>query len=64
MCSGAGLRMIIDLFQWCLQAIEQVLYTVDEWLLFRTGESRLVLAAKAVLGGDLVDSSLRGADST
>ena len=40
----------MDSFQWLLQAVEQVLYTVDEWLLFRTGESRWVLAAKAVVG--------------
>jgi hypothetical protein len=46
----AGLRLIIDLFQWILQAVEQVLYTVDEWLLFRRGEGRIVLAAKAVSG--------------
>ena len=46
----AGFRLIMDSFNWLLQAIEQVLYTVDEWLLFRTGESRWVLAAKAVVG--------------
>jgi hypothetical protein len=46
---AAGLRMIIDAFQWLMQAIEQVVYTVDEWMLFRTGDSRRVLAAKAVL---------------
>ena len=46
----AGLRLIMDVFQWLLQAVEQVLYTVDEWLLFRTGERRWVLAVKAVGG--------------
>ena len=46
----AGFRLIMDSFHWLLQAIEQILYTVDEWLLFRTGESRWVLAAKAVVG--------------
>lgn len=46
----AGFRLIMDSFQWLLQTIEQVLYTVDEWLLFRRGESRWVLAAKAVVG--------------
>ncbi len=45
----AGLRLIIDLFQFLLQTVEQVLYTVDEWLLFRTGENRWALAAKIVL---------------
>lgn len=47
---AAGLRLIIDFFQWLLQAVEQLLYTVDEWLLFRRGEGRLVLAAKGLLG--------------
>ena len=46
----AGLRLIIDMFQWVLQAIEQVVYHVDEWLLFRTGERPRMLLAKAVLG--------------
>lgn len=47
---GAALRLILEAFQRLLQAVEQALYTVDEWLLFRTGERRLVLAAKAILG--------------
>jgi hypothetical protein len=47
---AAGLRMVIDVFQWLMQAIEQVVYTVDEWLLFRTGDRRWMLVAKAVLG--------------
>jgi len=47
---GAGLRLIIDFFQWILHAVEQLLYTVDEWLLFRTGEGRIALLSKAVLG--------------
>jgi hypothetical protein len=47
---AAAVRMVVDLFQWVLQTMEQVLYTVDEWLRFRTGESRWVLAIKALLG--------------
>lgn len=47
---GAAVRAIIDLFNWLLQTIERLLYTVDEWLRFRMGESRLTIAAKAVLG--------------
>jgi hypothetical protein len=47
---AAGLRMIVDVFQWCLRAVEQLLYAVDEWLLFRTGERRLTLVGKALLG--------------
>jgi hypothetical protein len=44
------LRLIMDVSRWCLEGVEQVLYTVDEWLRFRGGDSRLSLAAKAVLG--------------
>jgi hypothetical protein len=42
--------MILDLFKWLLENVERLLYTVDEWLRFRTGESRVSFAAKAVLG--------------
>jgi hypothetical protein len=44
------LAFIMWLSRWFLDQVERVLYTVDEWLLFRTGESKLSLAAKAVLG--------------
>jgi len=43
------LRFIMDMSRWCLEAVEQVLYTVDEWLRFKSGESSFTLAAKAVL---------------
>src|SRR5262249_55674353 len=42
-------RFIMDLSRWCLEAVEQVLYTVDEWLRFKSGEGPLSLAGKAVL---------------
>ena len=42
--------LIIDLFRGLLQGIERLLYTVDEWLRFRTGQGRATLAAKAALG--------------
>jgi hypothetical protein len=41
---------IVDLFKTLLDAIDQLLYAVDEWLRFKTGERWLTLAAKAVLG--------------
>ncbi len=44
------LAFIMWLSSWFLDAVERVIYTVDEWLLFRTGESKLSLAVKAVLG--------------
>jgi hypothetical protein len=38
------------LFRNFLEAVERLLYGVDEWLRFRSGESRLMLVAKGVLG--------------
>lgn len=43
-------NLIIDLFRQVMDALERVLYSVDEWLRFRTGESQLTLILKAVLG--------------
>ena len=42
--------LIMDLFKGILWAIERLLYTVDEWLRFRSGQSNLTLVVKAVLG--------------
>jgi len=42
--------LVMDVFKGVLEYTERVLYTVDEWLRFRTGETRLSFAAKAVLG--------------
>ena len=41
---------IIDAFQWLMDGLERVLYAVDEWLRFRSGESSVALGLKAVLG--------------
>jgi len=47
----AGLfYLVVDLFKGILEAIDRLLYTVDEWLRFRTGDSRASLVSKAVLG--------------
>jgi hypothetical protein len=43
------LHLIMDVSRWCLQAVEQVLYTVSEWLRFRSGENAALIWAKAVL---------------
>ncbi len=40
----------VDLFRRLLQGIESVLYMVDEWLRFRSGQGRAMLIAKAVMG--------------
>jgi len=44
------LNLVIDLFRQIMDALERVLYSVDEWLRFRTGESQLTLMLKAILG--------------
>ncbi len=41
---------VVDLFRLLLETIERLLYSVDEWLRFRAGQSRAVLVAKAALG--------------
>jgi hypothetical protein len=43
------LRLIMDVSRRCLEAVEQVLYTVNEWLRFRSGENQVVIWIKAVL---------------
>jgi len=40
---------IMEFFHEALEAMERVLYAVDEWLRFRTGESRTATVGKAVL---------------
>jgi len=41
---------VVDFFRAILQLIERLLYAVDEWLRFRSGQSRWTLAVKALLG--------------
>jgi hypothetical protein len=43
-------RLIVETFRRVLEAIERVLYTVDEWLRFRGGDGSSNLAVKAVVG--------------
>jgi hypothetical protein len=42
--------LIIDIFRAFMDGLERVLYAVDEWLRFRSGESRLTLGIKAIIG--------------
>jgi hypothetical protein len=44
------LRLIMDVSRLCLETVEQVLYTVNEWLRFRSGENQAVIVLKAILG--------------
>jgi hypothetical protein len=43
-------RLILAFFRRMLDDVERLLYTVDEWLRFRSGDSRGSLGVKAVLG--------------
>jgi hypothetical protein len=52
-----GLRLLLNLFSLVmeisrelLEAVERLLYTVDEWLRFKSGESAITLWMKAALG--------------
>ena len=49
--------LVMDSFNQVLEWLERVLYEVDEWLRFKSGETGLTLAVKAVLG--LIWSILR-----
>ena len=43
-------RFFLDIFHRVLEAVERVLYTVDEALRFRSGQSRWMLGFKLILG--------------
>jgi hypothetical protein len=42
--------LVIDFFKAVLENTERLLYTVDEWLQFHSGETRFALVAKGALG--------------
>ncbi len=44
------LRWVIAVFRRAVEAVERVLYTVDEWLRFRAGDSQMSFVGKLVLG--------------
>lgn len=47
---AAVFRFIVEIFNELLEGLERLLYTVDEWLRFRSGEGPLKTAAKTVVG--------------
>ncbi len=47
---AAIFRFIVDTFSQLLEGLERLLYAVDEWLRFRSGDLRIATATKAVLG--------------
>ncbi len=48
---AAAFHWIMDSFHYLLNGLERVLYTVDEWLRFRTGDNRFSVFIKLVGGG-------------
>lgn len=47
---GAMVQMVMDFFNRVVDAIDRFLYSVDEWLRFRSGQGRLAIVTKTVLG--------------
>ena len=47
---GAFVQAVMDYSHEAIEAMERVLYAVDEWLRFRTGESQAATVAKATAG--------------
>ena len=43
-------RLVASMFRYLTDLVERMVYTVDEWLRFREGQSVIALAAKALLG--------------
>ena len=43
-------RLVLQTFDRILETVERLLYAVDEWLRFRSGQSAAILAIKAILG--------------
>lgn len=43
-------RWVMGSFRRCVESIDRFLYNVDEWLRFQSGETRLTLGFKAILG--------------
>jgi hypothetical protein len=43
-------RRVMAFFKMLVEGVDRVIYTVDEWLRFRTGDSRLSLVVKPVVG--------------
>jgi hypothetical protein len=42
------IRLIISLLKWLMDGLEYVLFTVDEWLRFRSGDSQVAMVVRAV----------------
>ncbi len=47
---GGIIRLLVQLSKWFLDCLEYIMYTVDEWLRFRGGDTRLSMVMRAILG--------------
>jgi len=47
---AATVQMVMEFFNRVVDTLDRFLYSVDEWLRFRTGQHRVAIVAKAVLG--------------
>ncbi|HET6883764.1 MAG TPA: hypothetical protein VFI31_26665 [Pirellulales bacterium] len=47
---GAVVQMVMEFFNHVLDAVDRFLYSVDEWLRFRSGQGRIAIAVKSALG--------------
>jgi hypothetical protein len=47
---GAVVQMVMDFFNRVIDTIDRFLYSVDEWLRFRSGQGQAAVVAKSVLG--------------
>lgn len=47
---AALIQWIVDLFDWMLMILERMVYTVDEWLRFRSGDAAAMRAVKLAGG--------------
>ncbi len=47
---AAVVHSVMEFFNRVVDALDRFLYSVDEWLRFRSGQSRLAVAVKSVLG--------------
>jgi hypothetical protein len=46
---GALVQVVMEFFNRVVDTIDRLLYSVDEWLRFRSGQSRIVVVTKSVL---------------
>ena len=58
---GAVVQMVMEFFNRVLDAVDRFLYSVDEWLRFRSGQGRTAIVIKSAPGSCMVLRDLRSA---